>query len=228
MEKGFFFARFKKWYTLFRIFIHTWNRREWSMIVTKAPLTYGRIDITFECEKCGKENKYSQLLEAVITNQGGNVSGDRIFNENLATRRLELQKKKEEIFSTYNGLEHYICSNCGYSQSWMRAKLNAERKNRTSCFISVIALPVLLVIFFGVLSLLKIHLWDAIMDDKNGGTLRCVFLIALIPLFLGVQKVVSKQVEKRSKNTPVDPQYPKNKPVLRWELIDKLGDRVTF
>ncbi len=88
--------------------------------------TYGAIHIKYECEKCGAEDNYSQVISFTYSNSRGNRIGEGPKAENYSEGLDLAEKEKDRMLSTYRGINARKCPKCGRYQTWMSSGLTGR------------------------------------------------------------------------------------------------------
>ncbi len=184
---------------------------------------YGNLEITAQCEQCGQPFSYTQHFEANVSNTRGNRIGPGAFSENLAERRAKMEKQRQEILSTYQGIKTQKCPHCGYYQSWMRATMHANR-------IAIIASAITIVVVAATAFFL--YRWNIARQlpastvttthssdsQMIGYAVICGGIFYMVGVYAGTAALLGKVYKDKSKVL-----YPAKTPALLWQHIDKVG-----
>jgi hypothetical protein len=86
-------------------------------------VSIGKIEISYKCENCGTEDYYIQVLDGSYNDRRGSYSGPQFAIQNKLRVIEKLNKKKNNIFESYDGINVRKCPHCNRYQSWMHNSL---------------------------------------------------------------------------------------------------------
>ena len=116
--------------------------------MTTYGIRWGSIDFEYDCEACGKHDRYSQSLEANFSNQSGGFSGASIADENEDRAIKRLERQRDKILASYDGIKPRKCPSCGHYQSWMAKGIHRRKMRLVVAGLSFIAWLILAVAVF--------------------------------------------------------------------------------
>ena len=164
----------------------------------------GEIVISYECENCGTPDSYIQVLGGDYSNQKSNYIGPGIAAENRASLIETLQKRKINIFQSYDEIKVRKCPHCHHHQSWMHnSLLNRKIDLWTGGLVAAIC------VYLAISQVWQKFSWGTLF----GGLIGFGFVGILVWLFVDL---IVKLIFRRKKKTASELNL-KRPPVLIWK-----------
>jgi hypothetical protein len=164
----------------------------------------GEIVISYECENCGTQDSYSQVLAGDYTDQKSNYIGPRIAAENRESLIETLQKRKINIFQSYDEIKVRKCPHCQHHQSWMH---NSLLNRKIDLWTGVLAAASC--VFLLISEVWQKFSWSTLFDGLIG-----YGFIGLLVWF--IVNLIIKRIFRSKKKTASEMNL-KRPPVLIWK-----------
>jgi len=160
----------------------------------------GHIDIEYVCEKCGRPDSYSQVLQGEYTDQRSNYKGPLIEAENRASLIERLTKKRDWILASYREVQIRACPGCHHQQSWM-----ADSDRRETLQLAIGGGVVVLGLVLAVVELILGNCLDTVAGFS------VMYLIAASVIGMIVYRFLA------DRGPAIDLTQLKNRPVMAWK-----------